>query len=103
MKRRNLPLLLVVALSSGVGCQPWASAQTAGGLNVVATAGKQRMLSQRTLKAYAQLFLGVMPDKALVILNASLEELRSANVALLTQSKGGMETELRSQSARLFV
>jgi hypothetical protein len=61
---------------------PHAEAQSTQALNIVATSGKQRMLSQRVFKAYAQWSLGVLPDKANSILAASLAELKKGNATL---------------------
>jgi hypothetical protein len=98
MERRRVPLLLVAVLSSCMSWQLPASAQSVAGLSAVATAGKQRMLSQRVFKAYAQQALAVMPERAGPVLSASLDELRSANIALQTQAKGGLEGELKAQA-----
>jgi len=77
---------------------PPATAQGVATLNGVATAGKQRMLSQRALKAYAQLSLNVMPEKATAILAASLDELKSSNAALRGLAKESSLTALQSQA-----
>jgi hypothetical protein len=98
MERRRVPLLLAAVLSSCMSWQLPASAQSAASLNAVSTSGKQRMLSQRVFKAYAQQALAVLPERAGPVLSASLEELRSANIALQTQAKSGMEAELKSQA-----
>jgi hypothetical protein len=57
------------------------------------------MLSQRVLKAYSQLVLGVMPEKASIILSSSVDELRSANALLQSQAKAPLDTDLRAQAA----
>ncbi|WP_439389727.1 hypothetical protein [Ideonella sp. YS5] len=60
--------------------------------------GKQRMLSLRALKAYAQLSLNVMPEKAAPILAASLDELKSSNATLRTLAKDANLAALQSQA-----
>src|SRR4051812_36292819 len=79
MKFRRLPIVSVALLSACAALELPASAQTTASLDAVATAGKQRMLSMRTLKAYAEIAVGVAPDQARQLLAASLSELRSAN------------------------
>jgi len=61
-------------------------------------AGKQRMLSQRVLKAYAQLSLNVIPDKATAILASSLDELKSSNASLRAVAKDSNLAALQAQS-----
>jgi hypothetical protein len=83
--RKLFNLSVIALLASCMSFLP--SVWAASGLNYVAMAGKQRMLSQRVLKAYAQMALGVMPDKASLILGASLTELKSNNAILRGQAK----------------
>lgn len=100
MSKRLAPLLLTAAVLVGcVTSLPPATAQSLVALNGVAMAGKQRMLSLRALKAYAQLSLNVMPEKATAILAASLDELKSSNAALRTQAKDSNLAALQSQAA----
>ena len=98
MSKRLGPLLLTAAVLVGcVTSLPLATAQSLVALNGVAMAGKQRMLSMRALKAYAQLSLNVMPEKATAILAASLDELKSSNTALRTLAKDSNLAALQSQ------
>jgi hypothetical protein len=92
-----LGLIAAFLLSSCVTLLPSVWASTA--LNNVAVAGKQRMLSQRVLKAYAQLGLDVVPDKARVILAASLGELKTSNVALRDKIQSKNVPDLQAQEA----
>jgi len=99
MRKRLGSLLLFTAVLVGcVTSLPSATAQSVVALNSVAMAGKQRMLSLRVLKAYAQLSLNVMPEKASAILAASLEELRTSNAALRSQAKDSALLALQSQA-----
>jgi hypothetical protein len=77
-----LAVFLAALLASCLSLAPVAEAQNASALNLVAISGKQRMLSQRVFKAYAQWSLGVLPDKAGAILAASLAELKKGNALL---------------------
>jgi hypothetical protein len=90
-------LVAAFLLSSCVTLLPnvWA----ANALNSVVMAGKQRMLSQRVLKAYAQLGLDVVSDKARVILATSLGELKTSNFALREQIQGKNVLDLQTQEA----
>jgi hypothetical protein len=99
MNRRRWPLAVLGLFAACASSQMPVGAQSAAGLTTIATAGKQRMLSQRVLKAYAQLALGVVPERASTILASSMDELRTANMALLGQAKGALEQELRAQAA----
>jgi hypothetical protein len=99
MKFRRLPIISVALLSACAALELPASAQTTASLDAVATAGKQRMLSMRTLKAYAEIAVGASPDQARQILAASLSELRSANAQLLAIEVAGSDADLRVQSA----
>jgi hypothetical protein len=99
MSMRLSTLLLVAAVAVGcVTSLPSAEAQSLVALNGVAMAGKQRMLSARALKAYSQLSLNVMPEKATAILAASLDELRSSNAALRSLAKDSNLAALQSQA-----
>jgi hypothetical protein len=97
--RFKLACILAVLLSSCLALSPDANAQSLSSLNVVALSGKQRMLSQRALKAYAQLALNVLPEKATVILATSLSELRSGNVLLRGVAKDSTLTVIDAQAA----
>src|ERR1700704_5696529 len=97
---KRLGYLLVAALLAGcLGSFLPAAAQSVASLNGVATAGKQRMLSQRALKAYAQLSLKVMPEKATAILAASLDELKTSNAALRGIARDSTLVALQAQAA----
>jgi hypothetical protein len=99
MRRIGISLLFMVAL---VVCLTWllpATAQSIVTLNSVSAAGKQRMLSQRALKAYAQLALNIAPDKATNILAASLGELKSSNATLRAMAKESNQAALQAQAA----
>ena len=99
MNKHLGPFLLVAALAVGcVTSLPTAEAQSLVALNSVAMAGKQRMLSLRALKAYAQLSLNVAPEKATAILAASLDELKSSNAALRPLAKDANLAALQSQA-----
>jgi hypothetical protein len=98
MKRIGLSLVFAAVLA-GCFSMPPATAQSVATLNTVAAAGKQRMLSQRALKAYAQLALNVNRDKASAILASSLEELKTSNVALRATAKDSSLAGLQSQAA----
>jgi hypothetical protein len=99
MSNRLSTLLLVAAMAVGcVTSLPSAEAQSLAALSGVAMAGKQRMLSSRALKAYAQLSLNVMPEKARTVLAASLDELKSSNAALRTLAKDSNLTALTAQA-----
>lgn len=91
-------LLVAVLLAGCLGSLVPAAAQSVASLNGVATAGKQRMLSQRALKAYAQLSLKVMPEKAAAILAASLNELKTSNAALRGIAKDSTLVDLQAQA-----
>jgi hypothetical protein len=91
-------LLFAVALVGCIASLPPATAQSLVALNGVAMAGKQRMLSMRALKAYAQLSLNVLPEKATAILAASLDELKSSNAALRTLAKDSNVAAVQSQA-----
>ena len=96
---KRLGYLVVAALLAGcLGSLLPASAQSVASLNGVSTAGKQRMLSQRALKAYAQLSLKVMPEKATVILAASLDELKTGNAALRGIARDSTLAALQAQA-----
>ncbi len=56
------------------------------------------MLSQRALKAYAQLSLKVVPEKAAVILASSLDELKASNAALRGIARDSTLTALQAQA-----
>lgn len=99
MYRICLLVLAAVLAACSLFSAPSASAQALEGLNLVATSGKQRMLSQRVLKAYAQLALGVMPEKASTVLASSIAELRSNNAALRRGAKEAIAVTLDSQKA----
>ncbi|ROZ63392.1 hypothetical protein [Ramlibacter sp. WS9] len=88
----------MLAVTLMVGIVLPAAAQNVMTLNTVAVAGKQRMLSQRVLKAYAQLSLSVGPDKAASILSTSLEELRSSNGALRAMARDANGAALHAQA-----
>jgi hypothetical protein len=98
MKRLGLSLVFAAVLAGCLTSMPPATAQSIATLNSVAAAGKQRMLSQRALKAYAQLSLNVMPEKATAILAASLDELKSSNAALRAMAKESNLAALQSQA-----
>ncbi len=87
--------LLVACLS----LPPSAEAQAGSALNIVATSGKQRMLSQRVFKAYAQWSLGVLPDKATGILAASFAELKAGNAALRELGNDPVTAGAQAQAA----
>lgn len=74
-------------LAMCLSCALPATAQNVVALNSVAVSGKQRMLGQRVLKAYAQLSLNVAPEKAKTILAASLDELKSSNGTLRAMAR----------------
>jgi hypothetical protein len=95
----RIPLIVVVALAMCLSCALPVTAQNVVTLNSVAAAGKQRMLSQRALKAYAQLSLNVAPEKATVILAATLDELKSSNATLRAMSKEPNHATLQAQAA----
>jgi hypothetical protein len=57
------------------------------------------MLSQRVLKAYAELSLNVLPEKATTILAASLDELKSNNAAMRGVAREAQLSSLQAQSA----
>jgi hypothetical protein len=92
-------LLFSMFLAACLSLPPNAEAQSAQALNIVATAGKQRMLSQRVFKAYAQWSLGVLPDKATAILAASLAELKKGNAALRDVGKDNVVAGAQAQAA----
>lgn len=95
----NFPgILRCVAVVLALGFMGPANAQNVVELNSVAVAGKQRMLSQRVLKAYAQMALSVAPDKAASILAASLEELRNSNAVLRPMAKEANHAALQAQA-----
>ncbi len=79
---KRIALLLLIALATACSFLATPIALAASGLNLVSVSGKQRMLSQRTLKAYAQLKLTVAPEKASAILASSIAELRTGNATL---------------------
>jgi hypothetical protein len=87
-KQSNFFLMLVLVSCFGVMSSAWAEAVSV--LNVVSVSGKQRMLSQRVLKAYAQVALHVVPDKSSLLLASSLAELKDNNMALQGQAKTGV-------------
>lgn len=82
-----------------MSCQLPVAAQNVAAFNSVAMAGKQRMLSQRVLKAYAQLALNVAPERATAILASSLDELKSSNAVLRTMAKESNQANLQAQEA----
>jgi Type IV pili methyl-accepting chemotaxis transducer N-term len=97
---RMLSVILIAALAAcSLLSVPQAQAESMVGLNAVAVSGKQRMLSQRVLKAYAQGQLGVMPEKAAAILTTSLAELKANNTALQSGAKGPTLVALEAQMA----
>jgi hypothetical protein len=97
--RFTLACVAAVLLTACLALLPDANAQSLSSLNVVAVSGKQRMLSQRVLKAYAQLALNVLPDKASVILATSLSELKSGNVLLRSVAKDATLTAIEAQAS----
>jgi hypothetical protein len=99
MKQLGLPFVLALVLAGCLSSVIPAGAQGTVALNAVAMSGKQRMLSQRVLKAYAQLSLKVLPEKATPILSSSLDELKSSNVAMRSIAREGQLSALQAQSA----
>jgi predicted O-linked N-acetylglucosamine transferase (SPINDLY family) len=91
----NLIVLAIFSLASCMCIPP--SVMAATPLNYVAIAGKQRMLSQRVLKAYAQVALGLTPERSPAILSSSLAELRTNYVLLRGQSNGIDLARLQAQ------
>ncbi|HSV34300.1 MAG TPA: hypothetical protein VLI46_02025 [Ramlibacter sp.] len=87
MYRLGTSLLVAAMLAMCLSCALPATAQNVVALNSVAVSGKQRMLGQRVLKAYAQLSLNVAPEKAKTILAASLDELKSSNGTLRAMAR----------------
>jgi hypothetical protein len=75
------------------------SVEAQAGVNLVPLAGKQRMLSQRALKAYAQMAVGVYPDKARAILAESLGELKTNHERLAGALGAGAPPQLAEQAA----
>ena len=98
MIRFGTPVLIAAVLAMCLSCALPATAQNVVMLNSVAAAGKQRMLSQRALKAYAQLSLNVAPEKAAPILAASMEELKNSNVRLRAMAKEATLDALQAQA-----
>jgi hypothetical protein len=92
-------LIVSLLLAACLSLPPNVEAQSAQALNIVATSGKQRMLSQRVFKAYAQWSLGVLPDKATAILAASLAELKKGNAALRDVGKDNVVAGAQAQAA----
>jgi hypothetical protein len=92
-------LLAAAVLASCLNWAGVASAQSSSALNVVATSGKQRMLSQRVLKAYAQWSLDVLPEKATAVMAASFAELKKGNGALREQAKDSNSGAVQAQAA----
>jgi hypothetical protein len=100
LKYTTSAALIVTGLLLGcLSMTPNAEAQSAQALNVVATSGKQRMLSQRVFKAYAQWSLGVLPDKASGILATSLAELKKGNATLREVGKDNVVAGAQAQAA----
>ncbi|MCY7315598.1 MAG: hypothetical protein LH480_08240 [Rubrivivax sp.] len=97
MQRRRLLLIGAAGVSGCVSLQMQASAQSVASLNLVSTAGRQRMLSQRVLKAYAMQALDVLPARAGTILSTSLDELRSGLALVLLAARGPLETSGKQQ------
>jgi hypothetical protein len=92
----NVTVLALFSLASCM-CIP-AHVMAATPLNYVAIAGKQRMLSQRALKGYAQLAMGVLPERSPGILSSSLAELKSNHALLLRSPAAGIDlTRLQAQ------
>lgn len=91
MERRSF-----LALAGGCCALPltegWAAPATApGGLSLPAAinkAGRQRMLSQRTAKAWLMLVMGVLPDRAQIILGQSVSLFDAQLVELKTLLPG---------------
>jgi hypothetical protein len=73
-------------------------AQTVVSLNTLATSGKQRMLSQRVMKAYAAWSLEVAPEKCRSVISASLNELRGGNALLFSGAVGVPSASLQAQA-----
>ncbi len=92
-------LLAAVVLASCLNWAGVASAQSASALNVVAVSGKQRMLSQRVLKAYAQWSLDVLPEKATAVMAASFAELKKGHATLREQAKEANSGAVQTQAA----
>lgn len=92
------PLIVVVGLAMCLSCALPVTAQDVLMLNTVSAAGKQRMLGQRALKAYAQLSLNVLPAKATPILTATLDELKTSNAMLRTLAKEPNVAALQAQA-----
>jgi hypothetical protein len=99
MKPIHLFALVTAALAGCISTSFTAMAQNVGELNTVSTSGKQRMHSQRVLKAYSQLGLGIAPEKAGAVLAASLNELKSNNAELRSSAKEPNQAALQSQAA----
>lgn len=99
MRHLGFALLFAAVLAGCLTSILPATAQGVAMLNGVAIAGKQRMLSQRALKAYAQLSLNVMPEKASAILAASLNELKSSNATMRAVARESNLTALLAQAA----
>jgi Type IV pili methyl-accepting chemotaxis transducer N-term len=98
MKQLFFSVFLVVAFLGSLTWSQPVTAQSVATMNVVATSGKQRMLSQRAVKAYAQLALAIAPEKSSAILTATIGELKSNNSTLLTVAKEANLTALQAQS-----
>jgi hypothetical protein len=99
--KSSAAMLVVVVLATLASCLNWAgvaNAQSTAGLNVVAVSGKQRMLSQRVLKAYAQWSLDVLPDKAQAVLANSFADLKKGNTALREVAKDTNLAALQTQA-----
>jgi hypothetical protein len=94
-----LGVFLATMLASCLSLTQVADAQSSSALNLVAISGKQRMLSQRVFKAYAQWSLGVLPDKAGVILSTSLAELKKDNALLRETSNEVVLAGAQAQAA----
>jgi hypothetical protein len=92
-------MLFSAVLAACLSLTPQAQAQSAAALNIVAVSGKQRMLSQRVFKAYAQWSLDVLPDKATAILAASFAELKKGNAAVREVARDDTLASAQAQTA----
>jgi Type IV pili methyl-accepting chemotaxis transducer N-term len=90
-------LVTLTACAALGGAMSTAEAQA--GANLVPIAGKQRMLSQRALKAYAQGAMGVNTDRAKAILGESLAELKSGHASLAATLGASAPPQLAEQAA----
>ena len=103
MKRRRALLRTLFVITSFAVLPAQAKSEVLNIAAAINKAGRQRMLSQRIAKAYAQLVLGVYAERSRVILNNSVELFERQLAELTAFSPTAEIRKLYEQLATLWV